>query len=191
VAISEDGSVTSTHFQDIDPDMPELEVVMRELVAYVDGEGWDQYHRLFALADTRWIQAYNPHLSGQLDISRSFVPIEQEELPYGPLDQVLEQIGWPPEVAGCVLITELHVLPPSAEQEIPYTYDEREIEHWVRTHPEVLRVRAAIGVTRVGEHRTLEQKEGDPADLAHLVPDGEWADHLVAPLYATLLAAAD
>src|ERR1700754_3780890 len=139
--------------------MSELEEVMRELMAYVDHDGWEQYHRLFALADTGWIQAYNPHQ--QLDIPRSIVPIEQDDLPYGPLDQVLEQIGWPPEVVGCVLVTEVHVLPPTAEQEIPYTYDEREIEHWVRTHPEAMGVRAAIGVTRFGEHKTHELRQGE------------------------------
>ena len=181
--------MTSPSFSESIPAMSELEEVMRELIAYVDHDGWEQYHRLFALADRGWIQAYNPQQ--RLDIPRSIVPIEQDELPYGPLDQVLEQIGWPPEVVGCVLVTELHVLPPTAEQEIPYTYDEREIEHWVRTHPEVKRVRSAIGVTRFGEHKTLEQRQGEPASLEYLVPDGEWADHLIAPLYATLLAVHD
>nr|MDT0665774.1 PPA1309 family protein [Micromonospora sp. DSM 115978] len=102
-----------------------------------------------------------------------------EPLPAGPLDQVLAGIGWPSEVLGCVLVTELVVLPPSAEHEVPY--DEREIEYWASNHPERQDVRVAVGVTRSGLHASCLRVRGEN----ELVVDPDLADNLIDGLMAT------
>jgi hypothetical protein len=97
-------------------------------------------------------------------------PIEQEPLPQGPLDEVLATIRWPPAVLGCILITELVMLPHSAEQEAPY--HEREIEIWATSHPERQDARLAIGVTRSGLHASCLRVRGDD----ELIVDPDLAD---------------
>ncbi|WP_235487517.1 PPA1309 family protein, partial [Frankia sp. AvcI1] len=100
-------------------------------------------------------------------------------LPVGRLDEVLAGIGWPPEVLGCVLVTELVVLPPSAEEEAPYS--DHEIEYWAANHPERQDVRLAVGVTRSGLHASCLRVRGDD----ELVVDPDLADNLVDGLLAT------
>jgi hypothetical protein len=143
---------------------------------------------VYALADTADLLAREPSLAPHIADAPpgSLTPVEQEPLPPGRLDDVLAGIGWPPEVLGCVLVTELVVLPPSAEQEAPY--DEREIEIWATSHPERQDVRLAVGVTRSGLHASClrvrrDRLQGDD----ELVIDPDLADNLVDGLLATFL----
>ncbi|KLL11753.1 MULTISPECIES: PPA1309 family protein [Protofrankia] len=163
------------------PDISELTSVVLEVERHVADLGWDQPSQVYALADTSDLIAREPALAahvGQI-VPGSLTPVEQEPLPVGRLDEVLAGIGWPPEVLGCVLVTELVVLPPSAEQEAPY--EEADIELWAASHPERQDVRLAVGVTRDGQHASCLRVRGDE----ELVVDPDLADGLVDGLLAT------
>ncbi len=163
------------------PDINELTAVVLEVERHVADLGWDQPSQVYALADTSELIAREPKLAAHIGDTApgSLTPVEQEPLPAGRLDEVLAAIGWPPEVLGCVLVTELVVLPPSAEQETPY--DERDIEIWAANHPERQDVRLAVGVTRDGQHASCLRVRGDD----ELVVDPDLADSLVDGLLAT------
>ncbi|WP_239313685.1 MULTISPECIES: PPA1309 family protein [unclassified Frankia] len=163
------------------PDINELTAVVLEVERHVADLGWDQPSQVYALADTAELIAREPALASHIGDTApgSLTPVEQEPLPAGRLDEVLAAIGWPPEVLGCVLVTELVVLPPSAEQETPY--DERDIEIWAASHPERQDVRLAVGVTRDGQHASCLRVRGDD----ELVVDPDLADSLVDGLLAT------
>ncbi|WP_131745543.1 PPA1309 family protein [Frankia sp. Cppng1_Ct_nod] len=163
------------------PDISELTAVVLEVERHVADLGWDQPSQVYALADTSELIAREPTLASHIGdaASGSLTPVEQEPLPVGRLDEVLAGIGWPPEVLGCVLVTELVVLPPSAEQEAPF--EERDIEFWAQNHPERQDVRLAVGVTRAGHHASCLRVRGDD----ELVVDPDLADSLVDGLLAT------
>jgi hypothetical protein len=166
------------------PKLPELTEVVLEIEEYVAATGWNQPRRLYALAHTADLLAYDPSLSEHLgdSASRPLTPIEQEDLPEGPLEQVLATIGWPPEVEGCVLVTELVLLPPSAEKEIPY--EDYEIDIWATTHPERQDVRVAVAVTRSGAYSSCLRRRLDETEV---VVDPDVADALIDGLFATFL----
>jgi hypothetical protein len=163
------------------PNISELTAVVLEVERHVAELGWDQPSQIYALADTSDLIAREPMLASHINDTTpgSLTPVEQEPLPTGRLDEVLAGIGWPPEVLGCVLVTELVVLPPSAEWETPYT--ERDIEIWAASHPERQDVRLAVGVTRDGQHASCLRVRGDD----ELVVDPDLADSLVDGLLAT------
>lgn len=163
------------------PDITELTAVVLEVERHVADQGWEQASQVYALADTGELLAREPSLASHIGGAPpgSLTPVEQEPLPRGRLDEVLAGIGWPPEVLGCVLVTELVVLPPSAEQEAPY--DDREIEIWAASHPERQDVRLAVGVTRDGLHASCLRVRGED----ELVVDPDLADNLVDGLLAT------
>ncbi|SNQ49555.1 conserved hypothetical protein [Frankia canadensis] len=163
------------------PNITELTSVVLEVERHVADSGWDQPSQVYALADTADLLAREPALAPHIGDSPpgSLTPVEQEPLPVGRLDEVLAGIGWPPEVLGCVLVTELVVLPPSAEEEAPYSDDE--IEYWAANHPERQDVRLAVGVTRTGLHASCLRVRGDD----ELVVDPDLADNLIDGLLAT------
>lgn len=163
------------------PNITELTSVVLEVERHVAELGWDQPSQVYALADTSDLLAREPALAPHIGDAPpgSLTPVEQEPLPTGPLDEVLAGIGWPPEVLGCVLVTELVVLPPSAEHEVPY--DEHEIEYWAANHPERQDVRVAVGVTRGGLHASCLRVRGDD----ELVVDPDLADNLIDGLMST------
>lgn len=161
--------------------MNELTSVVLEVERHVAELGWDQPSQVYALADTADLLAREPSLAPHIGAAPpgSLTPVEQEPLPAGPLDRVLASIGWPAEVLGCVLVTELVVLPPSAEQEVPH--EEWEIEYWATHHPERQDVRLAVGVTRSGLHASCLRVRGDD----ELVVDPDLADNVIDGLLAT------
>lgn len=165
------------------PDLDPLTAVVVEVERHVADQGWEQPTQVYALADTQDLLAREPSLAEHIGDAPpdSLTPVEQEPLPHGRLDEVLGGIGWPPEVLGCVLVTELVVLPPSAEQEAPH--DETEIETWAANHPERQDVRLAVGVLRDGSHASCLRVRGDESEL---VVDPDLADNLVDALLATL-----
>lgn len=138
---------------DLDVD-PALASAVLEIEQHHAGAGWDQPARLYALVDTAQLVAQEPALAAQLGLDEareqgSLTPVEQEELPVGEsLEAVLEQIGWPAGVAGCVAVVERLVLPPAADGQIPE--DPTEAEAFARDHPDREEVRIVAGVTRHG-----------------------------------------
>lgn len=129
-----------------------LVTAVREIEAHLAGEGWDQPARLYALVDTRRLVAQEPGLAEAMGLAGdadSLTPVEQEPLAADqPLEQVLEQIVWPPEVTGCAAVVERLVLPPAADPELPQ--DAAEAAAYAREHPERQEVRIVAGATRTG-----------------------------------------
>jgi hypothetical protein len=138
-----------------------------EIDEYAAGLGWDQPARLFALVDTAALLKNEPSLARQLGLepgtTDQFTPIEQDEVPKGtPLDTFLGTIAWPDAVAGCALVVERLILPPTAEAKLPEGVSEKELTAWVAKHPERQEVRMTVAVLRDGTRETalrLRQKD--------------------------------
>lgn len=139
------------------PDLPEdpaLAAAVLEVESHVADDGWDQPARLYALVDTARIVAHEPALASQMGLDESsaagsLTPVEQDGVPPEvPLEDLLQQIGWPDDVAGCAAVVERLVLPPDVDAEIPA--DPAEAERFAREHPDRQEVRIAAGVTRAG-----------------------------------------
>jgi hypothetical protein len=151
----EDGRMTDGAPGEVpeDPRSEPLRVVVGEVERHVAETGWDRPAALFALADTAEFLRAEPGLAQQLgqdpaDVAPgSLTPIEQEGLDAEDLEGALAQISWPESVAGCALVYEALVLPPSAEADRPDDVDPAE---WAAGHPERREVRMAVGVLRDG-----------------------------------------
>ena len=133
---------------------PALAAAVLEIEAHVADAGWDQPERLYALVDTVRLAAQEPRLAESMGLAEpsaqgSFTSIEQDQLrPDQPLESVLEQIVWPPEVTGCAAVVERLVLPPDADRHIPD--DPAAAEEFARDHPDRQEVRIVAGATRTG-----------------------------------------
>jgi hypothetical protein len=101
-----------------------------------------------------------------------YTPIAQEELPEGELSDALAQISWPAEVAGCVLVQEIVVLPPAAQDSL--SDDPVIAAEQAARHPDRAEARLAAGVLRDapggaclmrmrGEHDDAPLRGGDLA----------------------------
>ncbi|WP_245718285.1 PPA1309 family protein, partial [Nocardia miyunensis] len=94
---------------------------IREVAEFADAEGWDRPPQMFALVPTADLVAAEPALQDQLDDGAELTPIAQEPLPDDvigelALDEFLATTSWPEAVRGCVLVQQIVVLPPDAEQ---------------------------------------------------------------------------
>ena len=133
---------------------PALAAAVLEIETHVADAGWDQPARLYALVDTARLVAQEPTLAESMGLSEpsaqgSLTPVEQDQLhPDQPLESVLEQIAWPPEVTGCAAVVERLVLPPDADALIPE--DPVAAEEFARDHPDRQEVRIVAGATRTG-----------------------------------------
>lgn len=101
-----------------------------EIERHVAASGWDHAPRLYALVDTAELLAHEPQLAdlgltGDPATPGQLTPVEQEELPAGPLDEVLAGISWPAQVLGCALVQEIVLLPPGADAGLPRTLTRR------------------------------------------------------------------
>jgi hypothetical protein len=129
-----------------------LQAAVREIEAHAAEAGWDQPARLYALVPTSDLLVREPALAAAMSIDEasaagSLTPVEQDQMPVDrTLEQVLEQIMWPPEVFGCAAVVERLVLPPSAESDLPE--DEGVAAEYAATHPDRQEVRIVAGVTR-------------------------------------------
>lgn len=136
------------------PEDPALASAVLEVESHVGDDGWDQPARLYALVDTARIVAQEPELAHQMGLDESsaagsLTPVEQDGVPPEvSLEDLLGQIGWPDDVAGCAAVVERLVLPPDADPDIPD--DPGEAERFAREHPDRQEVRIAAGVTRAG-----------------------------------------
>jgi hypothetical protein len=156
-----------------DPRAEPLRAVVGEVERHVADGGWDRPPALFALADTSEFLRAEPALADQLGVDPANVPagaltpIEQEGFGEESLDEALAKISWPESVAGCALVYEALVLPPSAEADRPEDIDPAD---WAAEHPDRREVRMAVGVMRDGRTEGMlrirplagEEDDSDP-----------------------------
>lgn len=163
-----------------------LDAAIAEIEAHVNAAGWDRPPTLFALVWAAQFAADDPDTARRLGIGQQsgdvLTPIEQEDLPEGPLDEVLAGIEWPASVTGCAVSQEIVILPPSAEAEL----SEDDVAARAADHPERREARLVVAVLRGGASAALLRMRGaDGADDDRLTgPD--LAPNLVEALLATL-----
>ena len=156
-----------------------VRAVALEVEAHVAASGWDQPPRLYALVPTSELMSAEPALAARLGLDEqtgagTFTPVEQEDLPADrPLEQLLHEIVWPPQVAGCAAVMERVVLPDAVEQQLPD--DENELAKLVSEHPSREDVRIVAAVIRDGRgHCAVRVRANDHDDAvmdgAGLVP---------------------
>lgn len=162
-----------------------LQPAIAEIEAHVHAAGWDRPPTLFALVRAAQFLADDPETGRRLGLDQlepdALTPIEQDELPEGPLDDVLAGIAWPPSVAGCVLSQEIVILPPSAEADLT---DELAALR-AADHPERREARLVAGVLRDGATAALLRMRATEGDEDDLLTGPDLAPNLVAALLAT------
>ncbi|MEV6770341.1 PPA1309 family protein [Nocardia sp. NPDC051030] len=179
---------------------------IREVAEYVDGEGWNRPPQMFALVPTVDLVAAEPALLDQLDSEDALTPIAQEPFPEDltgysmALDAFLATTSWPQSVEGCVLVQQIVVLPPAAEQTLddaiePLLADPEAADLAGRqaavAHPDRRDARLFVGVLRNGASLSLIQvrpaeHEEDPFGDLELRTAPNLASNLVEALRNTL-----
>ena len=152
---------------------PDLAVAVAEVEEFAGSAGWDQPPAMFALVVTSDLLAAQPELAPSLGAA-VYTPIAQEALPEGELADALAQISWPDEVAGCVLVQEIVVLPPDAAEVL--SDDPAEAAEQAARHPGRVEARLVAGVLRdaVGGAclmRTRGENEDAPLRGGDLAPN--------------------
>lgn len=130
-------------------DLAALRRTVHELEAHAAKAGWDQPAQVFALVDTADLLRREPQLAEVLgaDGQTTITPVEQEALAPGQeLEDLLAEIVWPPEVAGCAVVVERLVLPPSADSSVPE--DAEAARAYAAEHPDREEVRLVVGALR-------------------------------------------
>jgi len=159
-----------------------LTVAVLEAESYRHGNGWGMPPQLYALVGKAVFSAANPELGAGISAAPedALIPVKQQkQLPEGAPLEALARVSWPADVTGCVLVTELVVLPPETEGERPPDPDE--VEQWARDHPGGRPARLAVGVSRNGDYTCVLRLKGE--DSVRLDP--RLADDLVTALLAT------
>src|SRR5215831_997344 len=89
--------------------MNPLEFAVLEAESISACGGWGQPPHLYALARKEDVVAACQELDSKIpdEPAGSLIPIEQRPLPKDEPNEVLTNIYWPDQVAGCVLVTEL------------------------------------------------------------------------------------
>ncbi len=141
---------------------PFLAVAVAEAEEFVGTAGWDQAPQLFALVRTAELIADQPEVAAHLDPDVVYTPVAQDPMPAAELEEKLRQIAWPPAVAGCVLVQEIVVLPPSAQDALPA--DPAAAAEVAAAHPDRTEARLAVGVLRDGGAACLMRLRGADAD---------------------------
>lgn len=162
-----------------------LESVAAEIETHVGGSGWERPPVLFALVRAAQFAADEPDTAAKLGLVEgdALTPIEQEDLPEGPLDETLAQIAWPDSVAGCALSQEIVMLPPAAEAELA---DVDEAAAAAASHPDRREARLVVAVLRDrSSAAVLRLRTADGKD-EQLLTGPDLAPNLVAALLATL-----
>ncbi len=166
---------------------PDLAAAVAEVEEFVGTAGWDAAPQMFALVRTSDLLAAQPELTVTLTESGTFTPVAQDVLPTGDLSEALSRIAWPDEVAGCVLVQEIVVLPPSAVDSLtettvrggPDSRADNDIEitaEQAAAHPDRAEARLAAGVLRVGDGgacllRVRGEDDATPLRGADLAPN--------------------
>jgi len=164
-----------------------LDDVVADIEAHVAAAGWDRPPALFALVRADRFTDAQPDAAARLgiDAGDALTPIEQDELPEGPLDDVLAQIAWPDDVDGCALSQEIVLLPPDADAEL----DEDAGPQVAMAHPQRRDARLVVAVLRDGTSAAvlrLRTTVDDAASVDDLLTGPDLAPNLVAALHATL-----
>jgi len=128
---------------------PSLHTVLLELSDHVAAEGWGQPARLFALVSTADLQRDDPAFAASLGLA----DVDPTVAPWTALEDdfsnvTLEEVAWPPAVAGCAVATERLTLPPEAEAELPA--DPAEAARWAAQHPLRQEIRLVACMLRDG-----------------------------------------
>ena len=184
MAFGHHGRVTDTPRPVTDP----LTLAALDTERHVARSGWDQPVRLFALVPTAELLRREPHLDSGLRpqdaVAGALSAVEQDDLPDAAgIEELLAQIAWPEQVAGCALAVERIVVPPEAERDLPDDPDAA--LRVVADHPRRSDVRLLVAVTRDGAARCLlRQRDNDSDDRVAL--GDEIAPGLVHALRATL-----
>ncbi len=184
---------------DIDLSPDALGAALRDVVEYVDAEGWNQPPMLFALVPTQVLAATHPGLVDADDDSE-LSPIAQEafDAPDPDLEELLGTTVWPPTVVGAALIQQIVVLPPEAEADLDSAFEpllgdpdaaESAAREVARSHPGSKVARLVVGALRDGRTLSLLQLRDDdaqPGDRIELLSHPDLAPNLVVALAATL-----
>jgi hypothetical protein len=162
-----------------------LEAAAAEVEGFVGQAGWDQRPSLFALVDTAEFLANERQTAARLGLDgrSKLTPIEQDELPDAPLDDVLAQIAWPDSVAGCVLCQEIVFLPPDADGTLP---DDASAMDVAAAHPDRREGRLVVAVLRDGSSAALLRVRDVDGGMEELLTGPDLAPNLVAALLGTL-----
>jgi hypothetical protein len=130
---------------------PDLARAVAEIEEFAGTAGWDAAPTLFALVRTAELVAAQPGLAGSLGPDPAvFTAIAQDSLPdtgdaaEPDISAALASISWPDEVAGCVLVQEIVIVPPgeSLEPGAEVTAAQAAV------HPERQEARLVAGVLR-------------------------------------------
>ena len=138
---------------------PDLAAAVAEVEDFAGAAGWDRPPQMFALVPTVELAAAQPSLAVELGAA-AFTPIAQDPLPDPDLERALAQVSWAPAVAGCVLVQEIVVLPPSAQEAL----SEDTAAAQAADHPERTEARLVAGVHRDGRRACLLRIRGTAPD---------------------------
>lgn len=178
-----------------------LRGAVEQLEQHAAAAGWDHPPMIFALVRAGDFSAQDPSAARRLGTDRlpadTLVPVEQDALPDGPLDEALSGIAWPPAVAGCALCHEIVVLPPAAEAALA-DLSATDLVGAATAHPDRREARLVVGVLRDGAHFALLRLRGQVQDgtakdgtagnddVDDIVTGDDLAPNLVAALLTTL-----
>lgn len=161
----------------------ELTRAIVDVDLHLDQAGWDQPVRLYALVETADLLAREPHLAETLGLgvdspAGALTPVEQDDLPDLPLDELLAGIEWPPEVLGAAIAHEVISLPP--EVDVPDELSDPAT--WAAEHPLREEIRLTVGVLRDGQRAVAIRRRGSTEVLV----GEDLAPNLAAALAETL-----
>src|SRR4051794_22827795 len=163
---------------------PVLEPALAEIENHLQAAGWDRPPALFALVRAAQFLADDPETGRRLGLEQlaedALTPIEQDELPDQPLDEILAGIAWPAPVPGCALSQEIVVLPPSAEAGGTAEQAARR----AADHPERREARLVVGVLRDGTSAALLRMRAADGGDDDLLTGPDLAPNLVDALLA-------
>lgn len=144
---------------------------------------WDGLPRLYALVKRAALDPLSQDAPEQVRAAsaEALIPIEQAP-PEGELAEFLAGIHWPTEVAGCVLVTEVRVVPAAGEDKTPLSVPGT----GQAGQPATRQARLTVGVVRENEraarHMCCLQFPGGE----DLLMGPDLADDLVKALIGTL-----
>ncbi len=134
----------------------DLVQALLELERHVNEAGWDQPHRLFALASAQELHERAPGLLPPMAHPGQLVAVEQvlTNRAAGPTE-LLARLAWPESVVGAALTLERIMVPTPVEQAaMDGDGDENcdsDLVAGLTKHPQRSEVRLAVAVTRDGE----------------------------------------